>query len=124
MSHVKRCILLFKFLLNYGLRLVAGIFLLFPVGFVHPLKKGAAEKSNGHRQVKLSESTPLPARIVTAVKGNTFSMTATIFRQRIIRENAILVFIQSKKIFLLLKRRSEEGWIQLSFSSSVWCGIT
>lgn len=103
---------------------MAGVFACPGLLFLLDLKKGATEKSNGHRQVKLSESTPLPARIVIAAKGNTFSMTATIFSQRIIRRNAILVSIQSKKIFLLLERWAEERRTQLSFSSSVWCGIT
>lgn len=51
-------------------------------------------------------------------------MTATVFRQRIIRKNTILVFVQSKKIFLLLERWAEEKWIQLSFSSAILCRIT
>lgn len=51
-------------------------------------------------------------------------MTATVFRQRIIRKNTILVFVQSKKIFLLLERWAEEKWIQLSFSSALLCRIT
>lgn len=50
-------------------------------------------------------------------------MTATVFRQRIKRKNAILVFIQSKKIFLL-ERWAGKKWVQLSFSSAIPCGIT
>lgn len=51
-------------------------------------------------------------------------MTATIFRQRIMKKNAIPVFIQSKKIFSVLERWAEEKWIQLSFSSALPCRIT